>query len=117
MIRGTMADIAGTTATTLGITAAITAGSMILGITTVGMVDITEASTTLGTIVPGIRDFMTPTITTCIHITADGTEDGVLTTEASTTDHHTQEDIFRSAAAKSIEALVERPSGAEPLQA
>ena len=105
MIRGTMADIAGTTATTLGTTAdttthGITAGSMILG-----------------TIAPGIRDFMTHTITTCIHITADGTEDGVLTTEASTTDRHTQEDIFRSAAVKSIEALVERPSGAEPLQA
>jgi hypothetical protein len=76
----------------------------------------TAVSTTHGTIVPGIRDFMTHTTTICIHTTADGMEDWVLTTEASTTDRHTQEDILRSVAAKYTKALVGRPSEAEPLQ-
>ena len=77
---GTMADTAGTTATIPG---TITAG------TGVG----TEASTTHGTTAHGILASTTHTITTCTHTTADGTEVGDLTTAASITDRHTEEDI------------------------
>lgn len=82
--RGTTTDTAGITATTLGTT---TAGTE--DITEVG----TEDSTTLGTTTPGIRDFMTRTITICTHTTADGMEDGTLITEASTTDRRMKEGI------------------------
>ena len=88
---GTMADTAGTTATIPG---TITAG------TGVG----TEASTTHGTTAHGILASTTHTITTCTHTTADGTEDGDLTTAASITDRHTEEDISLSAAERCSEA-------------
>lgn len=88
---GTMADTAGTTATIPG---TITAG------TGVG----TEASTTHGTTAHGILASTTHTITTCTHTTADGTEVGDLTTAASITDRHTEEDISLSAAERCSEA-------------
>ena len=92
---GTMADTAGTTATIPGTITAGTGDIMEVG---------TEDSTTLGTTTLGIRDFMTRTITICTHTTADGTEDGTLITEASTTGRRMEEDISLSAAERCSEA-------------
>ena len=90
---GTMADTAGTTATIPGTITAGTGEYMTHGTTTAGTGVGTEASTTHGTTVHGILASTTHTITTCTHTTADGTEVGDLTTAASITDRHTEEDI------------------------
>lgn len=104
----------------------MTHGTM-AAITVVTMGDIMEdtivrgiTDTTHGTMVAGMAVSMIHTITTCTHIIADGTEDGILTSAAFTTDLISEADTelsWAAAARMSTEARATKQLPTEQLPA